>query len=161
MLISIDQMPDSSRIWVYQINRKLTPEEASIVSESTQNFLSNWEAHGKELKSAYELKHGQFLVIALDESHSPATGCSIDASVHLVQALENELGVSFMTSSQVAFLLEGKVRLYAFNELKTQVEKQLISPQTQTFDNTVKDLGAYRQRWLTNSGSTWIKRYFK
>ena len=161
MLVPFNEMPDTSRLWVYQISRSLTDSEISFVKKYTENFISQWQAHGHDLKGAYEVQYNQFLIISVDESYSQASGCSIDSSVHLIQALEKELQVSFMTSGQVAFLQDESINLIPFNKLKEVVSQEAVTPQTRVFDNTVKNLAEYRQKWLVPSDQTWVSRYFK
>ena len=161
MLLPFDQMPDDARLWIYQISRKLEEDEVTFVQTTTKQFLSEWQAHGQDLKASFRLEYDQFLIISVDESFSQASGCSIDSSVHLIQALEKELGVSFMTTSQVAFLVGDKINLFPFNNLKEQVVKKVILPETKVFDNTVKNLAEFRQKWLVHSEDTWVNRYFK
>lgn len=153
-------MPDEARLWIYQASRSLSDEEVSFVKNHTEQFLNQWQAHGQDLKASYTLEHNQFLVISVDESFSQASGCSIDSSVHLIEALQNELGVSFMTTSQVAFLLNEKIELFPFNQLKSQVQEEVITPDTLVFDNTVKNVSEFRQKWLISSSKTWVNRYF-
>ena len=161
MHIDFDQMPDQARLWIYQVSRPLTIDEVSFVEKYTKQFISKWQAHGQDLKASFKIEYNQFLIITVDESFSQASGCSIDSSVHLIQALENELGVSFMTTSQVAFLLEDKINLFAFNNLKEQVSNDVIHPETKVFDNTVKNLAEFKEKWLVPSDQTWVGRYFK
>lgn len=160
MLVPFDQMPDDARLWIYQVERKLKPEEVRLVEENTKNFLNQWQAHGQDLKASFSVEYDQFLIISVDESFSQASGCSIDASVHLIKALEKELGVSFMTTSQVAFLQNEQINLYPFNQLKAQAKEQVITPETLVFDNTVQNVAQFREEWLKESGKAWVKRYF-
>jgi len=154
-------MPDSARLWIYQVNRSLTEEEVLYVEKTASQFISQWQAHGHDLKGSFEIRYNQFLVISLDEAYGQASGCSIDSSVHLIQALETELGVSFMTTNQVAFLIEDHINLFPFNKLKESVNDQTVTPETRVFDNTVKNLSEYKEKWLVPSNQTWINRYFK
>lgn len=154
-------MPDNARLWIYQAERKLEAQEAEFVKQNTQHFLNQWQAHGQDLKASFDLKYDQFLIISVDESFSQASGCSIDASVHLIQALEQELNLSFMTTGQVAFLKGEEISLFPFNKLKEQVTQQRISPQTLVFDNTVQNVGDFKAKWLVESQHTWVSRYFK
>jgi len=161
MLISFDQMPDNARLWIYQVSRKLTDQEIVFVKQHTENFLSKWQAHGNDLKASYTMAHDQFLIISVDESFSQASGCSIDSSVHLISALEKELNASFMTTSQVAFLLDDEITLFPFNQLKSKVEDNVILAETKIFDNTVKNLEEFRTKWLVPCSETWLNRYFQ
>ena len=162
MLVPFEEMSDQARIWIYQAERKLDEDELKLVAHSATTFLTQWQAHGQDLQASFSIEYDQFLLISVDESISQASGCSIDASVHLIQALERELGLSFMTSGQVAFLNDdSSVDLYPFNILKKQVEGKVIRPHTMVFDNTVKNIAEFKSRWLSKSEDTWVSRYFK
>ncbi|MEO9647777.1 MAG: hypothetical protein ABJI10_05655 [Ekhidna sp.] len=147
-------------MWIYQAERKLSLEEVQLVKTNTEAFLSQWRAHGQDLKSSFTVEYDQFLVITVDESFSQASGCSIDASVHLIKGLESALNVSFMTTSKVAFLQNEEIKLYPFNELKTQAKEKVITSETLVFDNTVENIAEFKSRWLKESGATWVKRFF-
>ncbi len=161
MLIPFEEMPDNARLWIYQAERNLSQEEVELVESNTQTFLSQWRAHGQDLKSSFSVEYNQFLIISVDESFSQASGCSIDASVHLIKGLESALGISFMTTSQVAFLQNDEINLYPFNQLKAQAKEQIITPDTLVFDNTVQNVAEFKSRWLRESSETWVNRYFQ
>ncbi len=161
MLIPFEEMPDNARLWIYQAERKLAPAEVKLVEENANSFLNQWRAHGQDLKASYKVEYDQFLIISVDESFSQASGCSIDASVHLIKGLESALEVSFMTTSQVAFMQENEINLYPFNQLKVQAKESVISPETLVFDNTVQNVAEFKSRWLKESRHTWVNRYFQ
>ena len=161
MLTEFDNMPDNARLWIYQADRPVNEDEVSLVKKHIKHFLSQWQAHDQDLKSAFKIEHNQFLIISVDESFSRVSGCSIDSSVHLIRSLEKELSLSFMTTDCVAFLLGGEVKLLPFNMLKEKTALQLIKPETKVFDNTVKNVAEFRQKWLIPSSETWVNRYFK
>ncbi|MEM9895227.1 MAG: hypothetical protein AAF789_02555 [Bacteroidota bacterium] len=161
MLYDLKEMPDSSRIWIYQAERRLTPDELIFVDTNTRQFLSNWKAHGMELNASYQIAYDQFLILILNEADAEASGCSIDASVHLIKALEERLGISFITSDKVAFLQEDEVELVAFSQIKEMVKDKKIIPESLVFNNTIKTLGELKSQWLVESGSTWTSRYFR
>ena len=160
MLIPFQEMPDHARVWIYQAERKLSREEVRLVEADTKAFLSQWRAHGQDLKSSFTIEYDQFLVISVDESFSQASGCSIDASVHLIKGLESALEISFMTTSQVAFKQGDEISLLPFNQLKSQAREKVITPGTPVFDNTVQNVAEFKTRWLQESRATWVNRYF-
>lgn len=161
MLIPFEEMPENARLWIYQAERKLTEKESELVKHNTELFLNQWKAHGQDLKSSFSLQYDQFLVITVDESFSQASGCSIDASVHLIQALESALSISFMTTNKVAFLQGDEINLFPFNELKAKASEKIIAPETLVFDNTVKNIAEFKSNWLRESSETWVGRYFR
>lgn len=160
MLVSFDQMPDTSRLWVYQAERTLNPFEQDLVRDATSKFLEEWTAHGSNLKASYDLMHDQFLVITLDENVSQASGCSIDSSVNHIRNLEGMLGVSLINNDKVAFLIDDKVELLPAIGLKQALLKKEVASSTKVFNNTVQNLGDFKSDWLVESSQTWVNRFF-
>lgn len=160
MLIEFDQMSETSRVWIYQAERKLSEVEVDFVKKSTSDFLKGWSAHGNDLKSSFKVEYDQFLILTVDESFSQASGCSIDASVNLIKALEAKIGIRFITNNMVGFLIGDEVKLLPFNELKQEVQNQTISSSTPMFNNTIQYLSDFRTKWLIESEKSWVKRYF-
>ena len=160
MLTLFDQMPETSRLWIYQADRKLNQEEVSLIERLTTDFIDRWTAHGQDLKASFKIEREQFLVITLDEKFTGASGCSIDASVHHIAQLEKRLGISFMNNNKVAFLFDDNVELVPFNSIRERTSNNEINASTMVFDNTVTNLKAFNENWLRESGNTWLKRYF-
>jgi hypothetical protein len=160
MLVPIDQMPDTSRLWIYQAERKLSQNEIDIINESTSIFLKEWTAHGSDLRASFDILYDQFLIISLDEDLSEASGCSIDASVHHIMRIENELNISLINNGKVAFLVDDQIELMPVNGLKDQVAAKVIQPETKVFNNTVQNLGDFKSKWLIESSETWVNRFF-
>ena len=68
MMINFDEMPNDSRIWIYQSNRKFSQSEENEISIKIQTFLKDWTAHGSNLFSSYCIRYNRFIVIALNET---------------------------------------------------------------------------------------------
>ena len=65
MLTDFNSLPDNSRIWIYQSNRKLSEEEVAQITLKTTNFLKKWTAHGANLEAGFEIKYNRFIVLGL------------------------------------------------------------------------------------------------
>jgi hypothetical protein len=55
MYVPFENLPEESKIWVYQSNRKFSDTEFSEIESALQAFLENWAAHGTSLVSSYQL----------------------------------------------------------------------------------------------------------
>ena len=102
MLTDFNNLPDTSRIWVYQSNRKFTPEELEYIQAKTRYFLTQWTAHGTELEAGFEIKYDRFIVLGLNQENASASGCSIDASVHFIQELQQKMDVDLLDKMNVS-----------------------------------------------------------
>ena len=133
--------PLESRVWLYQTNRKLDATEKNFVEEELAKFTKEWAAHGKKLWATAALVNPFFVAVVVDESVTPPSGCSIDASVHFLKELGKELNVDFFTRMKVAILKEDQIEQIGFHQLDSQNEKTLI------FDPLVKSLNALSNQW--------------
>ena len=103
MITSFSEMSKDSRIWIYQSNRKFIVSELEELNSKTVAFLNSWASHGSEMLCSYQIKYDRFIIIALDESKTSASGCSIDSCVHFIQGLEKTFEVLLLDKMNVAF----------------------------------------------------------
>lgn len=160
MLIPFEELEPSSRIWVYQSSKTLSEGDQQVITEAATTFFNQWQAHGKDLKCGFRIAYDQFLVLGVDEDFNAATGCSIDASVHLVKQLEQELGVNFFDRMQIPFLKEGKVNLYSMQQLTQTVAAGEVQAQSVTFNNLVSTKAEFDTSWQVPAAESWLSRYF-
>ena len=74
----INSYNSNSRLWIFQSLSLLTNYEKEIISNKLNNFFSNWDAHGKSLKSSSFFVYSNFLIVLVDSNEVSATGCAID-----------------------------------------------------------------------------------
>lgn len=160
MYVPFNDLPDSARIWIYQADRPLTDTEVTAVQPALHHFADEWTSHGRSLQASAAILHNQFLVVGLDEAVADASGCSIDASVRFVRAIEEALGVSLLEKSRLAFLVDGQVELLDRRELKSAVAAGRLVSSTPYFDATVARKDALQKSFPTAANQTWLARYF-
>ena len=161
MFIPFDDMPSNSRVWVYQSDRAFTEQEVEEVERKSSLFIEQWAAHNQPLKASFKTIYDHFLIISVDESFNKASGCSIDASVHLVKELEKELDIHFFDRTKVAFIHQGKVNLESINNLKASIAEGKITEHSMTFNNLVNDKKELQNKWIVTTKDSWLNRYFK
>jgi hypothetical protein len=162
MFTNFEQMPNQSRVWIFQASQSWTREEKIVLETSLKEFLNTWTAHGSNLMASYELPYNQFIVIALDEGVHSASGCSIDKSFDLIKTLGSKFNIDFFNRMQIAFWEENKgVFLVHSTKIKEEVEKGALGTNTLTFNNLVSNLEQYRNEWKTPMSNTWLKKYLK
>ena len=159
MLVDFKTLPDTSRVWIYQANRSFTDAELQEISTEFDEFLSQWTAHGKGLKAGYEIRYRRFLIIALDQSSQPATGCSIDASVHFIQNLEKKYKVELLDKMNVSYKQGEYVAYKTLLEFKTMAKQRAISKNTIVFNNLVATKGEYKEHWEVPASESWHARF--
>jgi hypothetical protein len=159
MFVPFQSMPPESRLWIFQSDRKFSHDDKAIISESMELFTNGWAAHGQALKASYELRHDQFLLIAVDEGFNNASGCSIDASVHVIKAIEQKTGIALLGREQVAFLRGTEVFLLPVKSLKELYQDGAWNAASLMFNNVLTTKGQLENEWVVPAGNTWLKRY--
>jgi hypothetical protein len=156
MYLPIEQMPDHSRVWVYQANRPFSASETQAIENYLAPALTQWAAHGAGLNASFEIRFQQVIVIAVDETVNAASGCSIDASTRWFKEMGASLGIDFFDRSTA--IVEGdEVTLLPLTALKNN---PLLTPSKNVIPLQTESLGAYRSGWLQRADTTWLKRYF-
>lgn len=161
MNISLDKLPDHSRLWIYQAPRPLTLEECEVVAADLENFTADWQAHGKDLFAGYAVLYHRFIVLAVDETVQAATGCSIDDSVAVIRRLQDEIGIDLMDRMQIAFRSENNLVVSSdIKSFKEAVENGDVDEETIVFNNLVTNLGEFRSKWEVPAKDSWHTKYF-
>jgi hypothetical protein len=161
MYVSFDHLPPQARIWIYQASRPLTEEELMPLVPRLAAFAEEWTSHGRELAASAQFLHRQFLIIGLDEAVAGASGCSIDASVRFVQALEQQLGIELLEKSRMAFLSDGHLQLLTRRELREAIARGEVTADTLYFNNTLITKSELADKWPAPAGQTWLAAYFR
>ena len=160
MFLPFNELPKTARVWIYQSSRDLMDFEIESMSDELAVFCNGWSAHGAGLKSSFQILYDRFIVIAVDEGYNMATGCSIDSSVNQIKHLENKYSLNFMDRTQVAFLIEDKLRVETLSSIKSKVNEGVISSETKTFNNLVETVGEFDKNWMITASNSWLKKYF-
>ncbi len=159
MLVPFKQLPDSSKIWIYQANRPFTDEELQEIKTKVDNFLTNWTAHGANLKAGVDYQYRRFIVFGLDQEETGASGCSIDASVHFIQDLEKEYNVDLLDKMNVTYKQGEFVAYKALKDFRKMVKNRSVSPNTIVFNNLVNTKQEYEQDWEVPLKESWHSRF--
>lgn len=159
MFVPFNSLSDLARVWIYQSERKFSEAEKNTISTALQSFTNQWTAHNQPLKASFLLSHDQFIVLAVDESYTEASGCSIDSSVAVIRQLSNQLNVDFFNRTTVAFFIEEQVKTVAMSDLKGKYEEGFWNGETLVMDNMVSTKGTFNTGWMRKASETWLKRY--
>lgn len=156
-----EEMPDHSRVWIYQSNRKFSDEEVQDIDKDLAVFVADWAAHATPLEASYKIFYNRFIVLVVDQEVHPASGCSIDASVKVIQDLEQKYSVDLLDKMNVTYKTGEFIAFKTLIEFKTLVKSKAVSANTIVFNNLVNDLGEFREYWEVPAEESWHSRFFK
>jgi hypothetical protein len=160
MRLEFPAMNPLSKVWIYQSETEFTDEQAAFLRAACSDFVGQWQAHGTELNADYRIFENRFVCFFVDETGQGATGCSIDKSLHLIQALEEKLGLSLLSRMEMAYLESGnQVSTIHLNGLEEALNQGQISEDSLVFNNLVANLGEMKEKWILPLRESWHYRF--
>jgi hypothetical protein len=160
MYIPFENLPEQSRIWIYQSNRKFSDDEVAAIEKDLTEFLNNWSAHGSALEASYQIRYHRFIIIAINQEVHPATGCSIDASVAFIQSLEQKYNVDLLDKMNVTYKQGEFITHKTLLEFKKLAKDKAVSGNTIVFNNLVNTIEEYNENWEIPANESWHSRFF-
>jgi hypothetical protein len=160
MYVPFDELPEDSRIWIYQSSKKFTDEEVVDIEKDLTEFLTNWSAHGTSLESSFLIKYNRFIIIAVNQEVQAATGCSIDSSVVFIQNLEQKYGIDLLDKMNVAFKQGEYITYKTLLDFKKLAKDKSVSENTIVFNNLVNTIEEWKENWEVPASESWHSRFF-
>lgn len=159
MFVPFNELSDRARVWVYQMNRQISPSEKEEMASIMESFCVQWQAHGAPLQASFDIAHHQFLILAVDENAGGASGCSIDGSVRLLKDVGAQMNVDFFDRTLVALLIDNQVSVFPLSKLKELFGSGTLNASMVTFNNLVATKAEYQQNWEVKVADSWLARY--
>lgn len=161
MLVKFDSLSDDARIWVYQSSREFSEQEETIISERLSAFVGDWKRHGQDLKASFKILKKHFIVLAVEESFNPVSGCAIDSSVHTIQELEKLLQLDLTNKMNVSFRDGENINIVSLGDFQKYASERKITGDTVVFNNMVAKKVDLETKWEVNAKDSWHQRYLK
>ncbi|MFK8061454.1 MAG: ABC transporter ATPase [Polaribacter sp.] len=159
MFTQYKNLPNNSRVWIYQSNREFTNTEIELIATKAEDFINQWTRHGDDLKGSFTIKYNQFLVLAVDESFNNVSGCSIDSSVRFVQELEKELKLDLMDKMNITFKDDDTINLVKLSDFQRFAKDKKVTSETIVFNNMVNTKEDFENKWEIPAKESWHKRF--
>lgn len=160
MYIPFENLPQESRIWIYQSNRKFSDEEVAEIEKHLMQFIENWSAHGTSLEASFTFRYNRFIILSVNQEFHPATGCSIDSSVGFIQNLEQKYSVDLLDKMNVAFKQGEFITYKTLLEFKKLAKDKSVSENTIVFNNLVNTIEELNEGWEIPASESWHSRFF-
>ena len=160
MFVPFDTLPEESRIWIYQSNRKFSDDEMTEIENDLKTFVENWAAHGTGLEASYLLKYNRFIILSVNQEVQQATGCSIDSSVAFIQKLEQKYGVDLLDKMNVTFKNGEHIAHKSLIDFKRMAKEKAVTENTIVFNNLVNTIEEFNENWEVPAGDSWHSRFF-
>ena len=160
MYVPFENLPEDSKIWIYQSNRKFSDDEITEIESDLKIFIENWSAHGTTLEASYIIKYNRFIILAVNQEVQQATGCSIDASVAFIQNLEQKYQVILLDKMNVTFKNGDHIAHKSLIDFKRMAKEKAVTVNTIVFNNLVNSIDEFNDNWEVPAGESWHSRFF-
>ena len=159
--VEFEALPEDARVWIFSAERPLTDDEQSRLLGEVDGFLDQWGAHDMPLTAGRDIRYDRFLFVAVDQRAVGPSGCSIDALVRQMKALQADIGAELVNHAPVLYRQGDHIARVSREQFAELVERGDIDPGTTVFDTTLTRLGDVREgRWETRASDSWHGRAF-
>ncbi len=160
MFEKFENMPSSSRIWIFATERPLDSQYNTELSAKLQEFIESWTAHKMDVRGSFSIKYQQFIIIAADAESTEVSGCSIDKMFSSITNIVNSLNSKLADVSVVFFKDSEKVQMLDRVEFKKLASDKKINSEQLVFNNTISKLSELNDKWEVAAKDSWHSRYF-
>tara|TARA_B100000482_G_scaffold118911_1_gene85914 strand:- start:6 stop:491 length:486 start_codon:yes stop_codon:yes gene_type:complete len=161
MVVTFDKISDDSRIWIFQSNQLISNIDIESLEKKIDAFLSSWTSHGDQLMVASKIKYNLFIIIALDESCSTASGCSIDKLVNFIKNIENEYQISLLDRLDLSYRDKNKISVLRLDDFKRKILEKKINNDTIVFNNLINLKSDLTDNWEIPLNRSWHQKLIK
>tara|TARA_B100000941_G_C28475444_1_gene538873 strand:- start:227 stop:712 length:486 start_codon:yes stop_codon:yes gene_type:complete len=161
MILSFDKISDESRVWIFQSSHIIPQSYIESLEIKIENFLKTWTSHGNKLVVSYKIKYNLFIIIALDQSQSSASGCSIDKLVIFIKKLEEEFSVRLLDRLDISYKHNNIISVIRLDHFKRKIFEKKIDNSTIVFNNLIKLKSDLENNWEVPLANSWHKQLIK
>ena len=161
MVVTFDKISDESRIWIFQSNQLISDIDIESLEKKIDAFLSSWTSHGNQLMVASKIKYNLFIIIALDQGCSTASGCSIDKLVSFIKNIENEYQISLLDRLDISFRDKNKISVLRLDDFKRKILEKKINNDTIVFNNLINLKSDLTDNWEIPLNRSWHQKLIK
>lgn len=145
-----------SKVWIYQSSRPFNESEIVELNNKLKHFTVQWTAHNKQLLASGNVMYDRFIVLMVDESHTMASGCSIDTSVHFIKQMEQDYAIDLFNRTIVNLEINGLLQTISLEELSAKFKSGEINASTIVFDPLVQQKQDFDKRFKTPLNESWM-----
>lgn len=154
-------MPTNSRVWIHQAARVFSPAEEELINSTLYKFCQEWNTHGKQMLSSFDILSHQILILAVDENNLGASGCSIDSSVKILRELEDKINNNLTDQGKVSYKnINGGIEVTPALGIKSKVLDGEIIASTSMINPLIQRKEDLNMIWIS-AEKTWLNKYFQ
>jgi DNA polymerase I-like protein with 3'-5' exonuclease and polymerase domains len=158
-MVAYEHLPSETRVWIYPSNRPLNSNELEQAREALADFARQWVSHNHQLNAHCDVWHNRFFVMMVDETRAGASGCSIDKSVHFLQALSAQLQLDLFDRMIFSYKEGDTIHSVSRDEFVQRFRQGDIHDDTTVFDPLVTTKAELEAAFEKPLKQSWHRRF--
>jgi hypothetical protein len=148
----------SSKVWLFTSNKMLNESEQLSIQIDIDTFCAHWDSHGVVLKASGFILFSRILMLVVDESFHPISGCSMDKSVAFIKNIETKYKISLFDRLLQSALIENQWQTNSTAVWSEKLKSNEINLDTVFIDTLVNNLYDAQSSLTKKLGDFWLKR---
>ena len=154
-----NQLPETSKIWIYQSDRKFYTDEVPEIITKIETFLNQWTSNGNILEASYLFKYNRFIILAMSHSDEVLSIEAIDNSVAFILDLQAAYNVELLDKLNVCFKQGEFVQYKDVKTFRKLLKIRSISAKTIVFNNLINTKEELEDNWEIPIADSWHSRF--
>jgi len=157
-------MPESSKLLVFTSDVTLDEMSSQSFLSRLEKFLSTWSSHGSQLNADTVLIAHRVLFIAVDESLSSASGCSVDSLTNFIKSEGIASGVDWFNRHHVLYRcinqndFTSDWLVHKLEDFISLIKNGSLAESVQTLNTTVSVVKEARESIIQPFSHSWYSR---
>ena len=157
-------MPESSKLLVFTSDITLDERSSKRFMSRLDKFLSTWSSHGSQLDTDSVLIANRVVFIAVDESSSSASGCSVDSLTNFIKSEGVASGVDWFNRHQILYRstknsdLTSDWIVNTLDNFISLINDGSVTKSVQTLNTTVSVVREARESIIQPFSHSWYSR---
>lgn len=152
------ELSGDSRIWIYKSDRIFSKDDLNYIENRLNQFCREWTAHNLALLADFEIIDNKFIVLAVDETQTDASGCSIDKSVRELKTIGEALKLNLLDKSYLPYITDSEIKEVHFSELQNAFEQGAFNEDTFFYNLNIEKLSDLNNKFKLPLKSHWAGR---
>lgn len=148
----------TSKVWLFTSERALNDSEQVSVQLDIDSFCAQWDSHGAILKATGFVLFSRLLILVVDESFHPISGCSMDKSVVFIKMVESKYNISLFDRLLQSAYVNNDWHTESTTAWSEKLKSNEINSETVFVDTLVKNLHDAQHHLTKRLGDFWLKR---
>lgn len=159
MWVPFEDLPQNSRVWIFQSDRLLSDSERKEIDDKMTSFIGQWYTHGKPMHGTHNIIYGCFVIVVADEQMQMASGCSIDSLTELFKDFGQIYQLSFFDRFSIAYKKNNEVYLMTLDRFKEALDSGELDAESKVFNHLLSSKLELSSSWEIPIKDSWLRRY--